>query len=208
MDRACLKAMPRLSIEAKIALMALGYIVLLSTSQLWLVLAFAVLFALGLLLFVKRWDGLLPTLIMALSSGIAISAIHWWNGTLNIGILAATRLNVSIWGALLFAVTTSSSEIMDTFENFVARSGRFGQRFRYVPLQAAMVTRFVPLFAEHLRALREARIARGGSKWNLNLSPLVISALRQSDHLADAIKARGFDPDIAGHRGGENKNDN
>ena len=191
--------------EAKVTLMALALIVLFASGQLWVVLAFVVLFAAGLGFFVTDWRRLLPAIIMAASSGVAICAIHWWNGTLDMGIVAALRLNASIWGALLLAVTTSSSEIMDMLEALVARSGRFGRHFRFLPLQAAMVTRFVPLFAEHLQAMRQARLARGGSKWNLNLAPLMISALRQTDQLAEAIEARGFDPDDT--RQGEQKND-
>lgn len=186
---------PRLGTRTKVAVLGSAYAILFATSQGWLVILIGFLFGTGLLVKVTRWRQILPTLAMAVASGTAICSIHLWSGTFETGIWAALRLNISIWGALLFAATTSSSEILDALEDLVLKAGKYGERFRLVPLQAAMVTRFVPVFADHVNAMCEARVARGARKWSMGLAaPLVISALRQSDQLAEAIQARGFDP--------------
>lgn len=198
-ERGRRKSCPLPGVTVKAGIFGLAYAILfLSPWDVPMVLI-GVAFAIGLLTHVTRWRRIATPLAMAVSSGIAICAIHYWNGTLEIGLRAGLRLNISIWGALLFAALISATEILDALEDIVRKAGAHGRRFRVLPLQAAMVIRFAPLFADRARAMRDARIARGARGWSVDLAaPLVISALRESDLLAEAIRSRGFAPWEAG----------
>ena len=63
-----------------------------------------------------------------------------------------------------------------------------------VGLALALAIRCVPLLAELVREVMEARKARGAEGSILALAvPVIVRALRTAEHLGEALTARGFD---------------
>jgi energy-coupling factor transporter transmembrane protein EcfT len=84
----------------------------------------------------------------------------------------------------------------------------FGRaRLAQVELTGTLALRFVPLVGLEAARLKMAWAARGASPLRSSWSrvcalrkllfPLMVSALRRADHVADALAARGFDPSVA-----------
>jgi energy-coupling factor transporter transmembrane protein EcfT len=84
----------------------------------------------------------------------------------------------------------------------------FGRRtFAQVELAGTLALRFVPFVRQEAARLRMALSARGEavakSRWagilgaRKLLFPLMVSALRRADHVADALTVRGYDPSVA-----------
>ncbi len=105
-------------------------------------------------------------------------------------------LVVAIVGASVVSATTRVGDMTDTIVALLRPlDGRLLDVER-VGLVIALSIRSVPVLLDALRAVREARQARGMRLTpDTILVPLVIRAVRHADRVGDALAARGLDDD-------------
>ncbi|WFE90022.1 energy-coupling factor transporter transmembrane protein EcfT [Roseibium porphyridii] len=119
-------------------------------------------------------------------------ALHWLSGTLLEGFAIILRLLVMILAANFVSVTTRMDDMMAAVQPLFRPLEWFGVSSRKPALGVTLVLRFTPYMLQVFSVLREAYRARTGStgSWRL-LAPFAIQSLRMSDHVAEALKARG-----------------
>jgi biotin transport system permease protein len=107
--------------------------------------------------------------------------------------LMAVRLVVAVALAALFTLTTPVSSVLETFQRMLRPFHRWIDGDR-VGLLVALTIRCIPLLAEIVTEVLEARKARGtrGSLQALAV-PVVVRSLYAADALGEALIARGFD---------------
>lgn len=109
-------------------------------------------------------------------------------------VLVCTALLVGAAIAALVTLTTRVSAMLDAFTAALRPLRRLGVDPDRVGLVVAMTIRFIPLMVGIVRAVSEARAARGvGFSLRAMAAPTVIRALRSADALGDALTARGVD---------------
>ncbi|MRG58845.1 energy-coupling factor transporter transmembrane protein EcfT [Agromyces sp. CFH 90414] len=105
----------------------------------------------------------------------------------------ALRLVIAVALAGLYSLTTPVSATLDAMQALLRPFRRWIDPDR-VGLALALTIRCVPLLAELVREVMEARKARGAEGSVLALAvPVIVRALRTSEHLGEALIARGFD---------------
>ncbi|GAA1949603.1 hypothetical protein GCM10009717_14790 [Agromyces allii] len=105
----------------------------------------------------------------------------------------AVRLLVAVALAALYTLTTPVSETLDAMQALLRPLRRWVDADR-VGLALALTIRCVPLLADLVREVMEARRARGAEGSLLALAvPVIVRALRTAEHLGEALTARGFD---------------
>ncbi|MBS7539243.1 energy-coupling factor transporter transmembrane component T family protein [Ancylobacter lacus] len=119
-------------------------------------------------------------------------AFHWWSGDPRLGLVAVLRLAGMILIANAVTMTTRMDEMMEVVEPLLRPLALIGVSPRAVALAVAMMIRFVPLLFALWEALNESWRARCGRRggWRL-LAPFCIQTLRLSNHVAEALSARG-----------------
>ncbi len=111
-------------------------------------------------------------------------------------------LALGLSGALL-TMTTSPSDLVHGLEKLLHPLHRLRVPTQDLAVMVAMALRFVPTFLEELDRIRTARKARGADDDTGRVAerlkamaalviPLMTSALRRADELADAMEARGY----------------
>ncbi|MFL5353460.1 energy-coupling factor transporter transmembrane component T family protein [Archangium sp.] len=109
---------------------------------------------------------------------------------------AVLRLAVLLLLATLVSLTTRASDMLEAMERALRPLARFGVNPARLGLLLSLTLRFIPLLAEWLREIQEAQRVRGlESNPVAVLVPLLVKTLRTADTLAEAIDARGFDPE-------------
>lgn len=119
-------------------------------------------------------------------------ALHWLSGSLAEGLVISLRLVVMVLAANFVSLTTRLDDMLAAVLPLFRPLALFGLSPRTPALGVALVLRFVPHLMLVYGRLREALSARAGpgSSWRL-LGPFAIQALAMSDHVAEALKARG-----------------
>lgn len=113
-------------------------------------------------------------------------------GWLVAGLMAA-RLIVAVALAALFTLTTPVSSVLETFQWLLRPFHRWIDGDR-VGLLVALTIRCIPLLADIVTEVLEARKARGARGSVLALAvPVVVRSLYAADALGEALIARGFD---------------
>jgi len=113
-------------------------------------------------------------------------------GWLVAGLMAA-RLIIAVALAALFTLTTPVSSVLETFERMLRPFNRWIDGDR-VGLLVALTIRCIPLLADIVTEVLEARKARGTRGSLLALAvPVVVRSLYAADALGEALIARGFD---------------
>ena len=106
------------------------------------------------------------------------------------------RLVVLLLLATLVSLTTRASDTLDTLQRALRPLARFGVSPARLGLLVSLTLRFLPLMATWVHEVREAQRVRGLERNLLALLvPLLVKTLRTADALAEAIDARGFDPE-------------
>ena len=119
--------------------------------------------------------------IQGLLSGWAVAA------------LMAGRLLVAVALAALFTMTTTVTAVLEAFQTLLRPFGRFIDADR-VGLLVALTIRCIPLVADIVREVIEARTARGTHGSLLAIAvPVVVRSLYAADALGEALIARGAD---------------
>lgn len=105
----------------------------------------------------------------------------------------AVRLVLAVALAAIYTLTTPVMATLDAMQALLRPLRRWVDADR-VGLALALTIRCVPLLAELVREVLEARKARGaeGSLRALAV-PVIVRALRTAEHLGEALTARGFD---------------
>jgi energy-coupling factor transporter transmembrane protein EcfT len=105
--------------------------------------------------------------------------------------------------AAVLTMTTSPSELVSGIENLLRPLRRVGVPSHDVAVMISMALRFMPTLLEEFDRIRMAQMARGAdikigtilekTRWAKALAiPLMVSAFRRADELADAMEARGY----------------
>lgn len=131
-----------------------------------------------------------PALVML----AVIFAAHTVMASWEAGLLVVLRFGLLILSATLVTLTTRVADMVAVVERVCGPLRRVGVSPARMGLVLALAIRFVPVLAEKLREIREARWARGVNRPTVMvLVPLLIKTLRFADQTAEAIDARGFE---------------
>ncbi|MFE5672062.1 energy-coupling factor transporter transmembrane component T family protein [Agromyces sp. NPDC056523] len=112
-----------------------------------------------------------------------------WEAAATMGL----RLVLAVALAAVYTLTTPVSATLDAMQVLLRPFRRWVDPDR-IGLALALAIRCVPLLAELVREVLEARKARGaeGSPTAFAV-PVIVRALRTADHLGEALMARGVD---------------
>ena len=107
--------------------------------------------------------------------------------------LMAGRLLAAVALAALFTLTTTVTAVLEGFQLLLRPFGRWVDADR-VGLLVAITLRCIPLVAEIVTEVLEARRARGTQGCLLALAvPVVVRSLYAADAIGEALVARGLD---------------
>ncbi|TFD50503.1 energy-coupling factor transporter transmembrane protein EcfT [Cryobacterium frigoriphilum] len=107
--------------------------------------------------------------------------------------LMAGRLLVAVALAALFTLTTTVTAVLEAFDRLLRPFRRWIDTER-VGLLVALTIRCIPLVAEIVREVLEARTARGTRGTLRALAvPVIVRSLYAADALGEALAARGVD---------------
>jgi biotin transport system permease protein len=151
--------------------------------------AVAGLFALARVPFRVAWQQVSP-ILWVLAFAVPVQWIFaGWEAAATMGV----RLVLAVALAAVYTLTTPVSETLDAMQVLLRPFRRWIDPDR-VGLALALAIRCVPLLAELVREVLEARKARGaeGSPTAFAV-PVIVRALRTADHLGEALMARGVD---------------
>lgn len=123
---------------------------------------------------------------------VLIFAVQWWTQNLASALVLLQRMLVLILLANLITLTTRMDAMMDAVLPLLSPLRWLGIRTERIAFAVALLVRFVPVLMAVMLNLLEAWKARGGGRavWQLAI-PMMINAIRLSDHVAEALAARG-----------------
>ncbi|GAA1818146.1 energy-coupling factor transporter transmembrane protein EcfT [Agromyces neolithicus] len=108
-------------------------------------------------------------------------------------IMMGGRVAASVALAALFTLTTTVSAVLEACETLLRPFGRWVDADR-IGLLLALTIRCVPLTADIVREVIDARRARGAQGSIVALAvPVIVRSLQSADELGEALMARGFD---------------
>ncbi len=108
-------------------------------------------------------------------------------------VMVCGTLLLTVAIAALVTVTTRVTDMLDVFRRLLRPLQRWLDPDR-AGLLLALTIRCIPLMVDIVRAVSEARKARGvGFSLRAMAAPAVVRALRSADALGDALVARGVD---------------
>lgn len=124
----------------------------------------------------------------------ALVIVLWqaWRGDLGAGFAIAGKMLAAVALANLVTLTTQLAQMMALVERLAAPLARVGVAPRVLALAMALVIRFTPVLMGKAEMLTQAWRARatGRAGWRI-VVPLVLVALDDADHVAEALRARG-----------------
>lgn len=178
---------------AKLGLLAASVTVIaLIPSLVWLgagAVVVASLFAVARIPIAVAWRQIVPILwLLAFAVPVQLLFGGW-----EAAALMALRLVLAVALAAVYTLTTPVSATLDAVTTLLHPFRRWIDADR-VGLALALTIRCVPLLAELVREVLEARRARGAEGSLLALAvPVIVRALRTAEHLGEALAARGVD---------------
>ncbi|NLG45959.1 energy-coupling factor transporter transmembrane protein EcfT [Gordonia sp. (in: high G+C Gram-positive bacteria)] len=103
-------------------------------------------------------------------------------------------LLASVALAAVVTLTTRTADMLDAIVSALRPLERFGVRTDLIAMTFALAIRSIPLIAEVLAQVDQARRARGlRAGPRVLLAPTVLAALRTADGFAETLAARGMD---------------
>ena len=180
------------------ALLKLGVLAVIVTavallgSLVWLGAAsvlVVVLFAVARVPFALAWRQVVP-ILWVLAFAVPVQVIFGgWEAAATMSL----RLVLAVALAAVYTLTTPVSATLDAMQVLLRPFRRWVDADR-IGLALALAVRCVPLLAELVREVLEARKARGAEGSIRALAvPVIVRALRTAEHLGEALIARGFD---------------
>jgi biotin transport system permease protein len=117
---------------------------------------------------------------------------HVWTGSFVDGGVIVVRLVSAVALANLVTMTTKLSDMIDVISVILRPLHALGLKPKVVEIAIALVIRLTPVLVSKGSQLSDAWRARSESapSWRIIL-PFTILALDDTDHVADALKARG-----------------
>jgi biotin transport system permease protein len=147
------------------------------------------LFLLARVPFALAWRQVVP-ILWVLAFAVPVQVIF---GGWEAAVVMAVRLVLAVVLAAVYTLTTPVTATLDAVQALLRPFRRWVDADR-VGLALALTIRCVPLLAELVREVLEARKARGAEGSMLALAvPVIVRALRTAEHLGEALTARGFD---------------
>lgn len=135
------------------------------------------------------WGQIVP-ILWVLAFAVPVQVIF---GGWEAAAVMAVRLVLAVALAAIYTLTTPVTATLDAMQALLHPFRRWIDADR-VGLALALTIRCVPLLADLVREVLEARKARGAEGSLLALAvPVIVRALRTADHLGEALTARGFD---------------
>lgn len=127
---------------------------------------------------------------------VLVLAWHLWTGDVAGGLRIAARMIALVALANLVTMTTRLSEMIDLLAWVLRPLRPLGLPVGAIGLSVALFVRFIPTLADRVRHLSDAWRARSPRRpgWRI-VVPMVLVALDDADHVADALRARGGVPD-------------
>jgi len=139
--------------------------------------------------FALLWRQVVP-ILWVLAFAVPVQVIF---GGWEAAAVMAVRLVLAVALAAIYTLTTPVTATLDAVQALLRPFRRWIDADR-VGLALALTIRCVPLLAELVREVLEARKARGAEGSILALAvPVIVRALRTAEHLGEALTARGFD---------------
>lgn len=167
-------------------------VIALQGSLAWLGVASVLVFGLFVVArvpFALAWRQIVPILwVLAFAAPVQVIFGGW-----EAAAVMAVRLVLAVALAALYTLTTPVTATLDAVQLLLRPFRRWIDADR-VGLALALTIRCVPLLAELVREVLDARKARGADGSLLALAvPVIVRALRTAEHLGEALTARGFD---------------
>jgi biotin transport system permease protein len=178
---------------AKLGLLAV-LVTVIALQHSLVVLAGASVLVMGLFMLARvpfglAWRQIVP-IVWVLAFAVPVQVIF---GGWEVAAVMAVRLVLAVALAALYTLTTPVTATLDAMQALLRPFRRWIDADR-VGLVLALTIRCVPLLAELVREVLEARKARGAEGSVLALAvPVIVRALRTAEHLGEALTARGFD---------------
>lgn len=118
--------------------------------------------------------------------------VQWWSVGLVAGLTLVLRMSTLVLLANLITLTTRMDSMMAAITPLLQPLRLVGTDPARIAFAVALVIRFIPVLLAQLHGLKEAWTVRGGGRqvWRLAI-PMTIQAIRMSDHVAEALAARG-----------------
>ncbi len=115
-----------------------------------------------------------------------------WTVGVEPALLLVLRMIILILLANLITLTTRMDDMMTALTPVFMPLKWLGVKPERIAFAVTLLIRFIPVLMGNIQHLMEAWRARGGKKqiWKLAI-PLTIQSIRLSDHVADALSARG-----------------
>ncbi len=178
----------------KLAALCVSTVLLFLSDDLWVqggafIAVMAGYLALGGMDFLRAGLRSLKILTMFL---VIIAVWHAVTGTWVDGAVVALRLLAAVSLANLVTMTTRLTDMTDVVAKLTKPLAIIGLNPRLLELAIALVIRFTPVLIEKGTALNIAWRARSHRRpgWRVIL-PFVVLAIDESDHVAEALRARG-----------------
>ena len=178
----------------KLAALCVSTVLLFLSDDLWVqggafIAVMAGYLALGGMDFLRAGLRSLKILTMFL---VIIAVWHAVTGTWVDGAVVALRLLAAVSLANLVTMTTRLTDMTDVVAKLTKPLAIIGMNPRLLELAIALVIRFTPVLIEKGTALNMAWRARSHRRpgWRVIL-PFVVLAIDESDHVAEALRARG-----------------
>jgi biotin transport system permease protein len=178
----------------KLAALCVSTVLLFLSDDLWVqggafIAVIAGYLALGGMDFLRAGLRSLKILTMFL---VIIAVWHAVTGTWVDGAVVALRLLAAVSLANLVTMTTRLTDMTDVVAKLTKPLAIIGMNPRLLELAIALVIRFTPVLIEKGTALNMAWRARSHRRpgWRVIL-PFVVLAIDESDHVAEALRARG-----------------
>ncbi|MDZ4135037.1 MAG: energy-coupling factor transporter transmembrane component T [Paracoccaceae bacterium] len=123
---------------------------------------------------------------------LVLALWHGWAGTYALGVGIALKMLCAVALANLVTMTTRLDDLIAVVEWLARPLMRLGLSPRVLAIAIALVIRFTPVLMDKTQMLIQAWRARSARRvsWRIVL-PVVLMALDDAEHLAEALRARG-----------------
>lgn len=116
------------------------------------------------------------------------------------GLVVGVRLACLILLGALLTLTTSTTEMMESLERGLQPLRHVGFSPGRISFTLSMALRFIPVLSGIAQEIRDAQRARGNGGSAVAFAvPMILRTLQTADHVAEAIAARGYDPQAGQH---------
>ena len=124
----------------------------------------------------------------------ALFAFQWIITDLGRAFVVTAILLASVGLAAVVTLTTRTTDMLDAIIGALRPFARFGVRTDLIAMTFALTIRSIPLIAEILTQVDQARRARGlRAGPRVLLAPTVLATLQTADGFAETLAARGMD---------------